>query len=64
MPFPAAGFAVTPEGLVARYGLTEADSEPYFYSQTLVWEDLRPLLRPNSPLYRLIKAPSQLASAQ
>jgi hypothetical protein len=64
MDFPAAGFAVTPEGLVAQYGLTEADIEPYFYSQTLTWESLRPLLRPTSPLRRLLKASTPVSSAQ
>jgi hypothetical protein len=64
MYFPAAGFAVTPEGLVAQYGLTEADIEPYFYSQILTWESLRPLLRPTSPLHRLLKASTPMPSAQ
>lgn len=64
LPFPAVGFAVTPEGLVARYGLTEADIEPHYYSQTLTWEALRPLLRPASPLHRLLKASSQPPRAQ
>lgn len=61
MPFPAAGFIVTSTGLVADYGLSEADPEPdrYLYRQTLTWADLRPLLRPTSPLRRLLKAPAK-----
>lgn len=64
MPFPAAGFAVTPEGLVARYSLTEADLELNMYSQTLTWKSLRPLLRTTSPLLRLLNASAQAPSAQ
>ena len=53
LPLPEQGFAVTPEGLVAYYSEHESEENMYNYSQTITWADLRPLLRPNSPLHRL-----------
>ena len=57
LPLPAGGFAVTPDGLVAGYAEHESEPQMYNYSQTLAWADVRPLLRPGSPLHRLIRAP-------
>lgn len=56
LPLPAAGFAVTPAGLVASYREHESEPLTNAYSQTIAWADLRPLLRPHSPLLRLLKA--------
>jgi hypothetical protein len=59
LPLPTGGFAVTPKGLVASYQEHESEPDMYGYSQTIAWTDLRPLLRPGSPLQRLLKTPGR-----
>jgi hypothetical protein len=56
MPLPDRGFAVTPEGLVATYAEHESEEQMYGYGQTITWANVRPLLRPYSPLHRLLQA--------
>lgn len=56
LPLPDGGFAMVPEGLVASYAEHESEPAMYNYSQTISWAALRPLLRPASPLRRLIGA--------
>jgi len=55
LPLPARGFAVTPKGLTASYAEHESELDMYEYDRTISWADLRPLLRPDSPLRRLLK---------
>nr|GEU80794.1 hypothetical protein [Tanacetum cinerariifolium] len=55
LPPPTGGFEVTPSGWVATYVEPESQLNTYAYNQTLNWATLRPLLRPQSPLYRLLR---------
>jgi hypothetical protein len=55
LPLPARGLAVTPGGLMASYAEHESEENMYGYSQTISWAELRPLLRPDSPLRRLAR---------
>lgn len=56
LPLPAGGFTVTPTGLVAGYREPEYEEDLHGYGQTISWATLRPLLRPASPLHRLLRA--------
>jgi hypothetical protein len=55
LPLPDRGFAVTPAGLEAIYVEPESEPDLHGYRQTITWATLRPLLRPHSPLYRLLR---------
>jgi hypothetical protein len=54
LPLPREGFRVTPTGWEAGYIEPEFEEERYGYSQPVSWVTLRPLLRPGSPLHRLL----------
>ena len=55
LPLPPGGLEVYPSGWFATYEEPESEPNTYAYSQDLSWAELRPLLRPNSPLHRLLK---------
>jgi hypothetical protein len=55
LPLPPGGFEVTPTGWVATYSEPQYEEDYYTYSVTLDWATLRPLLRADSPLHRLLK---------
>lgn len=55
LPLPSEGFRVTPTGWKAGYIEPEFEEKRYGYSQSLSWAALRPLLRPSSPLHRLLQ---------
>jgi hypothetical protein len=55
LPLPRAGFEVTTTGWRALYTEPDDAEESYTYSQELRWVTLRPLLRPTSPLHRLLR---------
>jgi hypothetical protein len=54
LPLPDRGFTVTTTGLEAYYAEHESEPNMHGYSQTIAWAALRPLLRPYSPLHRLL----------
>ena len=54
LALPNEGFELTPTGWTASYG--ERNPENNFgYARKLSWADIRPLLRPTSPLQRLLR---------
>jgi hypothetical protein len=55
LPLPDRGFTVTTAGLEAYYAEHESEPDMHGYSQTIAWATLRPLLRPYSPLHRLLR---------
>jgi hypothetical protein len=55
LPLPDRGFTVTTAGLEAYYAEHESEPDMHGYSQTIAWAALRPLLRPDSPLHRLLR---------
>lgn len=55
LPLPPGGFELTPTGWVATYSEPQYEEDYYTYSITLDWATLRPLLRPGSPLHRLLQ---------
>jgi hypothetical protein len=55
LPLPDQGFTVTMGGLEAYYAEHESELDMHGYSQTIAWAALRPLLRPHSPLHRLLQ---------
>jgi len=56
LPLPDEDFALTPAGCQATYQTAPEDEPFYAYTVTLTWAQLRPLLRPGTPLDRLLKA--------
>lgn len=55
LQLPAAGFEVNPTGWRAHYSEPEDADDSYNYGQDLSWVTLRPLVRPASPLGRLLR---------
>ncbi|MFD2718211.1 hypothetical protein ACFST9_05765 [Hymenobacter monticola] len=56
LPLPDEDFALTPAGCQATYQTAPEDEPFYAYTVTLTWAQLRPLLRPGTPLNRLLEA--------
>lgn len=55
LPLPTGGLALLPTGWVATYIEPDSELDRHGYSQTLSWAVVRPLLRPGSPLRRLVR---------
>ncbi|KUG09046.1 hypothetical protein [Solirubrum puertoriconensis] len=56
LPLPEEDFALTPAGCQATYQTAPEDAPFYAYTVSLTWAQLRPLLRPGTPLDRLLQA--------
>ena len=56
LQLPADGFELTPAGWLATYGEPAAGEVNYYYYQTLSWAALRSLVRPGTPLARMLRA--------
>jgi len=54
LALPNEGFELTPQGWTACYG-DPTPEDSYGYGRALTWAEVRPLLRPNSPLQRLLR---------
>jgi len=55
-PLPDEDFALTPTGCEVTYQTAPEDEPFYYYTVKLTWAELRPLLRPGTPLNRLLVA--------
>ena len=56
LPLPETGFAVTPAGLEAFYSTTPQDEPYHEFTAKISWAELRPFLRPGTPLNRILAA--------
>ncbi|OON70757.1 hypothetical protein B0919_01715 [Hymenobacter sp. CRA2] len=55
LPLASARLTIEPTGIRALYHEHESEEKLFIYDQYLTWAALRPLLRPNSPLHRLLR---------
>lgn len=55
LPLAAARLTIEPTGIRAFYREHESEEKQFHYDQYLSWAALRPLLRPGSPLHRLLR---------
>ena len=55
LPLADAQLTIYPTGIRATYLEHESEEERYGYGQLLTWASLHPLLRPGSPLHRLLR---------
>ena len=57
LPLPPEDFLLYPHGCTAYYGPEGShDGNASSFEETISWAELRPLLRPDSPLLRLVRA--------
>ena len=57
LPLPPEDFLLYPHGCTAYYGSEGShDGNSSSFEETISWAELRPLLRPGSPLLRLVRA--------